>query len=257
LARGNFIEKHTDQFYDLIVVLAAIRMTFHAILEISDTFLLMLRADIRLVVFMTSVTTIACIVGWMAGNTGNNTFLAMIHGEGMLSIECSGSPRIRSMAGNTVRAKLASVFDRLGMTSEAGRIQSLKLTIFMAILTGDVYMRTRQREVGASVVKRRAFPIIRGMTSRAIRAKLTIVFIILLMARITIPRCSFEDIINMAFFTFNFTMLAFQFEVRQIMVKRCAFPVIRGMASRAILSEPALMFIILSMTRETILRRRL
>jgi hypothetical protein len=50
----------------LIIVFPAIRMTFHAILEIGDPFLQVLRADIRLVVFVAAITGIGLITSGVA-----------------------------------------------------------------------------------------------------------------------------------------------------------------------------------------------
>ncbi len=95
------------------------------------------------------------------------------------------------------------------------------------------------------------------MTSRAVCAELSIVFIILLMARVTILGRAFENIILMAGFTFYFCMFVCQFKRSQIVIKFCVTPIIRIMASRAIRAELTVVFIIFLMTRVTILRRRL
>ena len=127
----------------------------------------------------------------------------------------------------------------------------------MALFTTNLSVRAIQFERKQIMVDLCGIPIIRGMANRAIRAKFTVMFIILLMTGITIFGRACEDIIPMTISASNIGMFAFQFEVGQIMVKSCVIPTIRIMTRGAILSEPASMFIILLMTRETILRRRL
>ena len=131
----------------LIVVLAPVGMTFHAVLEIGNALLQMLRADIRLVVFMASVAGIGFISSRMTGGAGRYAAFAVIHGEGVVSIEGGGSPRGGGVTGSAVRAEIARVFGWLGVTGKTGRIQSLELTVRMALLAVHADMRTRQREV--------------------------------------------------------------------------------------------------------------
>ena len=82
----------------------------------------------------------------------------------------------------------------------------------MALFTCHIDMRAVQGEVAAVVVKGDAVPTCWHMTGRTVCSKTTTVFIVLLMARITIRRCPFIDTILMARFASHFGMLAFQFE---------------------------------------------
>jgi len=59
----------------------------------------------------------------------------------------------------------------------------------------------------------------------------------------------------MALFTGHIHVCARQWEVGKVMVKTCAFPIIRSMASRAIGAELAIVLVILLMARVAILRR--
>lgn len=67
----------------------------------------------------------------------------------------------------------------------------------MATVTGYGNMRARQRETAQVVVERYAFPIVRGMAGRALRAKLAVVFIILLVTGITIRGRALENSVDM------------------------------------------------------------
>ncbi len=122
-------------------------MTFHAVLEIGNALLQMLRADIRLVVFMASVAGIGFISSRVTRSAGRYAAFTVIHGEGVVSIEGGRSPRGGSVTGDAVCAKITRVFGWLGVTGKTGRIQSLELTVRMALLAVHADMRTRQREV--------------------------------------------------------------------------------------------------------------
>lgn len=151
--------------YLLIVVLTSIRMAFHTILKIRNTFLLMFRADICFIVFVASITGISLIACWMAGSASYNSIFSMIKREGVLTVECSRSPCACAMTGGAVCPKLTSVFGRFSMTGHTRRIQPLELAIFMAALTLNVYMLSGQWETGAVVIKTCVIPIARVMTS--------------------------------------------------------------------------------------------
>ena len=101
--------------YQLIVVTAvaalmfpAVRVTFHAILEIGNGLLQMLGAYLRFIVFMTTVTGIRRGTGWMAGCT-TRTAIAMIQREGVRSVELGGRPRKGGMTGGAIRSKLTGM----------------------------------------------------------------------------------------------------------------------------------------------------
>ena len=168
--------------YLLIVVLTSIRMAFHTILKIRNTFLLMFRADICFIVFVASIVGISLIACRMAGSASYNSIFSMIQREGVLSVECSRSPCACAMTGSTVCPKLTCVLGWFSMTGYTRRIQSLELSIFMAALTGNVYVFSSQREVGAVMIKTRVIPIARVMASRTVCTKLPIMLIIILMA---------------------------------------------------------------------------
>ena len=105
-----------------------------------------------------------------------------------------------------------------------------------------------QREVGAAVVKGCVVPVTRAMAGCAVCAKLTVVFVILLVAGIAISRRAFEHIIHVTAFAAHFPVLTVQFESRQVMVKVCALPVLRRMTGFTLGSKTAIVLIILLVT---------
>jgi len=241
----------------LIIVFPAIWMTFHAILEIGDPFLHMLRADIRLVVFVASVAGIGFISSGVTRSAGRYAAFTVIQREAMLSIEGGRSPCGGSVAGNAIRTEISSMLGWLSMTGKTGRIQSLELTVRMALLASHIHVRPGQREVGKAVVKGCAFPIVRGVTGGAIRAEFAVVFVILLMTGIAIGRCALELIIDVTLLTGNFRMFAFEFESRKVVIEFRGLPTVGAVTGGAILPKPAVVLVILLVARETILRRRL
>ncbi len=95
------------------------------------------------------------------------------------------------------------------------------------------------------------------MARRTVRAKLTVVSVILLMTRITIGWRAFEDIILMTRLAIYFFMLTFEFEGSKIMIKFCRYPRFCGMATLTRQTEATLMRFILLMTGITIAGQRL
>ena len=98
------------------------------------------------------------------------------------------------------------------MAGNAGCWRTLEDAIFMALFATYLGMCALQLEGRKVVIKCGVSPAFGSMTSRAIRAKLTFVFIVVLMTGITILGRAFEHIIDMALFTFHLCMSAFQLE---------------------------------------------
>jgi len=94
------------------------------------------------------------------------------------------------------------------------------------------------------VVEGDVIPIRGAMTCRAIRAKATIVMIVLLMTGETIRRCTLEDIVNVALVAFDAGVLAFEFESRKVVVKPGGFPTLWCMTPASIRTKRALMSVI-------------
>lgn len=74
------------------------------------------------------------------------------------------------------------------------------------------------------MVKRRALPRSGSMTLGAIRAKLSVMFIVLLMAGIAVLRRTFEYAIDMTTYTSHANVRAGQLECRVVMVESRRFP---------------------------------
>jgi hypothetical protein len=141
---------------------------------------------------------------------------------------------------------------RVAMTGCAGSTKSLELAIFMTTFTGNICMRIYQGKIGTVMIKSGILPRSRNMTGRAIRAKPAIMFIILLMAGITIHWSAFEDAILMTGRTFDTDVAVFELECEQIVINIRAFPVNRGMAGFTIGSIFSIMLIISRMADVTI-----
>lgn len=90
------------------------------------------------------------------------------------------------------------------------------------------------------------------MATAAVRTQLTIVCIILFMARITIFRCAFEHAIDMTTFAGNTQMFSNQREGKFGMIDIDLIPAIGCVAGGAIGPKLTAVLVILLMTRETI-----
>ena len=113
---------------------------------------------------------------------------------------------------------------RVGVAGYTSGVRALEHTVLVTLLTGDTHMRARQREVGEVVIKVGIFPIIRGVTATAVRAELTVVFIVLLMAGVTIGGRTCEDIILMTTFAGDSRVPAFEFESRKVVIELRGLP---------------------------------
>jgi hypothetical protein len=95
------------------------------------------------------------------------------------------------------------------------------------------------------------------MTRCTVRAKLTVVSVIVLMAGIAICGRAFENIILMTRLASFFSMLTFEFEGSKVMIKFCWPPCFCGMAILTNQTESTLMRFILLMTGITVARKSL
>ena len=76
------------------------------------------------------------------------------------------------------------------------------------------------------MVKACALPIIRGVTGGAVRAKLAVVFVILLMTGIAIGGRTLKHVVGVAFLTGNFGMFTFEFESRKVVIEFRGLPTV-------------------------------
>ena len=147
-------------------------------------------------------------------------------GFGMSQIERRLIPVGGIVARSAVCSQCSRMEVRVGMAGDTGSIQSLELPTRMAFLTADLGVCARQRELGPIVVKGCVFPIIRGVTTATVRAKFAVVFVVLLVAGITICGRARKDIILMATFAGRFRMFAFEFESRKVVIELRGFPAV-------------------------------
>lgn len=123
----------------------------------------------------------------------------------------------------------------------------------MATLTSQPRMRAGQREVAQVVIEIRVVPIGWVVAGGAVCAILTVVFIIRLVAGITVHGRAFVLIVHMAGFTFHVRVFSLQFERRQVVIELCRSPAICCVALAAIQPEAALMRFIVVVTGIAIL----
>lgn len=164
-----------------------------------------------------------------------------------------GIPIVGGVTAGTVQAEHPGVKDRVAVTARAVGGQPGELTRGMATLARHSCMPTRQWKVTAVVIEIDMLPTRGIMTRRTIGAILTVMFIIQLMAGITVAGCALMLLILVARFTGYFAMLAFQFERGKIVIEFCRSPALRGVALTAIGSKTALMRFIAKMTGIAIL----
>ena len=118
----------------------------------------------------------------------------------------------------------------------------------MAVLTSQSHMRARQREVAEVMIEIGIMPIGRIVAGSTVRAILTVVLIIPLMAGVAVHGRAFVLPVHMAGFTSHLGVLAFQFERCQIVIELCRGPAIGGVTLTAIQPEAALVRLFVMMT---------
>jgi hypothetical protein len=94
------------------------------------------------------------------------------------------------------------------------------------------------------------------VANRAVRTILSLVFIILLVARITIRGRAFELLVDVTGLTSHLGMFTFQLECHKVVVECRGYPAVRSMALAAIGTKAALVRLIVEMTGIAILRGR-
>lgn len=114
-------------------------------------------------------------------------------------------------------------------------------------------MGTGQGEAAEIVIEIGILPIRGVMASRAIRAVLSKVFVILAMAGVTIHGRPFELAVDMAVLTSRLRVLTLEFERREVVIEGCRRPAIRRVALAAILSKTAFVWVIVPVTGRAIL----
>ena len=124
----------------------------------------------------------------------------------------------------------------------------------MALLTGQIRMRARQRKVTEAVIEACIVPISGVMTGPAIRAILSIVLIILLVAGVTIGGRTFELLVDMTRLTCYLGMFALELEGRKVVIECRRLPTIRSVTLTAVKAKAALVRLIVKVTGIAILQ---
>jgi len=173
---------------------------------------------------------------------------------GMRQVEACRDPGCGRMAFGAIGVERSKVEIRVGMAGYTLGREPCKLAAGMAGFTSYINVRAVQWEVAAVVVEGYLFPVKGGMAGSAVRAKATSMFIILAVAGITIAGRALINTTLVTIFASNVSMLAFQLESREIVVKGRILPAISYMAGTAICSKARRVRIICAMTGIAVLR---
>lgn len=98
----------------------------------------------------------------------------------------SGGPILNRMACRTIEPKQSCVIGWVAVTTGTRSGYACEYSTRMTALTCHTHVTAGQWEAAAVVIKIRVLPIRRVVTGGAVRAKLPVMFIILLMTRIAI-----------------------------------------------------------------------
>lgn len=101
------------------------------------------------------------------------------------------------------------------------------------------------------MVEKNLFPALFHVARFAFRTKIAFMFVIFFVTGIALLRRIFEFLINMAFFTLDFGMLAQQFEISFVVVEAGGFPVFFFVAISAIFAQATFMLVILLVAGDT------
>jgi hypothetical protein len=99
-----------------------------------------------------------------------------------------------------------------------------------------------------AVIKSGIAPICRRMADAAFSAKVAVVFVVLLMAGITVGGRALENTVDMASLTSNFGMASFKVKGEQAVIYSCIVPIVRVVAGSAVCPKSSIMLIVISMT---------
>lgn len=123
----------------------------------------------------------------------------------------------------------------------------------MALLASQAHVSARQREVAAVVIEGRILPTGWVMAGGAVRAELTAMLVILLMARITIRRRASKKIIAVAVLAGDIRMPAFEFKGREVVIELRRTPAVFVMAVNTTNPKTSFMRIVVAVAGVTIL----
>ena len=186
---------------------AAIVVTAHAVLKVTDAFLKVLGLNSLRIVFVAAITSVLFEVRRdMTRLARNRAALTMIQWESV--IEGCALPRRRSVALRAIRPERAEVCLRLGVTTHAGLRRAFEDIVDVTLGTRDRLMLAFEFEGRQIVIELGVCPIVRCMALRTVRAKLSLMRIVFQVATRTVLRRASEDIVDVALIAAHFEVLA-------------------------------------------------
>lgn len=211
---------------------------------------------------MTGKTSVGGHRGRMAGAAGGTTVIntapLFIHGRlRMRQTEQGRTPHRGVVTGFATCAKHARVENGVGMTRDTSTGCARELGIDVALLAIDLLMRARQRKITARVIEGRVLPIGGRVAGGAVRAKFSVVFIVLRVAGIAIRGRPLIDIVFVAILAVGLGVFALQLEGRQVVIESGGRPAIGRVTRRAVRAEAPRVRVVHKMAGRTVLRRRL
>ncbi len=114
-------------------------------------------------------------------------------------------------------------------------------------------MPAGQRKFGGIVIEMHIIPTGGVMADRAVTAILTTMGILLFVAGVTVCRSALEYLVDMAGFTRNFLVLAFEFEGCEIVIELRGRPPGLGVTISTVITKASVMWIVLLVAGITIL----
>jgi len=160
------------------------------------------------------------------------------------NIETRRAPGRSIVAILTIGAKCTNVEYRIFMASYTLSRETGELSVCMALFTGYIYVRAIQRKIAAVVIEGGRIPARWCVTGTAIRAKAAVVFVILLMAGVTLSGRTLKDTVLVAILAVNSGMHPFQFEGRQVVIEGGVFPIIWRVTGAAICAKLTIMRVV-------------
>ena len=155
------------------------------------------------------------------------------------------------VAQGAVLSKAALVAVVLLVTGVAGDGRVLKDPVDMALLAGHLDVRPNQLKGKLIVIDGDLIPGCRHMASAAVRAKGTLVMVVLLVAGIAYGRSALEDPVNVTLLTSHRGVRPGEGESRFAVVEADLLPIRGHMAGGAVLPEAALVVVVLLVAGET------
>ena len=153
----------------------------HAVLEIADAFLQVLRLNARWIVLVAAVAGILLEVRRRVASLARKAAaFAVIQRENM--IERCALPGLRGVALRAIGAEGPQVLLRFRMTTDARLRRAFEDAVDVALRARRIGMRARQLECRKAVIERRVLPVRRIVALRAVRPKRALMVIVLQMA---------------------------------------------------------------------------